>query len=147
MEPASGEIRLIEPRWRWAGLAMLLALITDTTVLAQPPGIRPNRPHDPNRTEPLTFVLRAGGFGLDRIQVPAGKYRIAVYNRTGTENVPVTFERATGQGVPPQGELIRNASTDIRTSRFVEKATLQRGTYRLRVPNRGARWTLTIDVN
>ena len=111
-----------------------------------PAGQRPNRPHDPNRIEPLTLVLRAGGFGTDRIRVPSGRYQVSVFNRTGKDNIPIAFERIVGGGVPTEGQTIRNAIPDVRTSRFAERLTLQRGTYRLRVPTQ-PRWVLTIEVN
>lgn len=130
-----------------SALQFVIVTLVFSYLFAQPPALRPNRAHDPNREEELTFVLRPEGFGITKLQLPSGKYAVLVLNRSGREDVPIALERAAAQSGNSAVDLFRKPAIDKARARHLERLVLSKGTYRLFVPNRGPESSITIEVN
>ncbi len=131
----------------WTFAAVILLLTLPASLGAQSAALRPNRPHDPNVSEPLTLVLRPGGFPVKVLKIPRGKYILNILNRTGKHDVPIELDRMPGASI--EGPAAENTAAGVMNRgithmhRFVELAP---GTYRLRVPG-NARWVCALEVN
>lgn len=107
---------------------------------------RPNKVHDPNRTEALTVVVRPDGFGESKICVPAGRYSLSIFNRSGIDDLPLTLDRMAGESSAVVNQALRNGKADAKTSHLVERLVLTKGSYRVQVPTRPT-WVLRIEVD
>lgn len=131
---------------RSLAIASTFFILTTAASFGQLSIQRPNKVHNPNRTEALTIIVRPSGFGESEIRVPAGRYSLSVFNRSGIDDLPIVLERMAGERSPTVEQALRNDRADVRLSRFVDRRMLTKGSYRVRIPTH-PKWVLKIEVN